>query len=119
MKLIHLMGFALLTAASGLASNSEQRIDHTASAFQEIMRTPDKGIPRDLLERASCIIIIPGMKKGAFAFGGKYGRGTRCNLLIHDDIVDHSDKRRSRPTLHRYFSEDHGTRSLRHLAIIK
>src|SRR5258708_27119771 len=39
------------------------------------MRTPDKGIPRDLLERANCVIIIPGMKKGAFGFGGKYGRG--------------------------------------------
>jgi SH3 domain-containing YSC84-like protein 1 len=75
MKLIRLTSFALLTSASTLASDSEQRIDHAASAFQELMRTPDKGIPRDLLERASCIVIIPGMKKGAFAFGGKYGRG--------------------------------------------
>jgi lipid-binding SYLF domain-containing protein len=61
--------------ASMSASNPDQRIENAASAFQELMRTPDKGIPRDLLERANCIVIIPGLKKGAFGFGGKYGRG--------------------------------------------
>jgi lipid-binding SYLF domain-containing protein len=75
MKLLRFTGFALLTVASTFGSDSEQRIDQAASAFQELMRTPDKGIPRDLLERANCVIIIPGMKKGAFGFGGKYGRG--------------------------------------------
>jgi len=64
-----------LAAALTFASDSEPRINHAASAFQELMRTPDKGIPHDLLERAHCIIIIPGLKKGAFGFGGKYGRG--------------------------------------------
>ena len=61
-------------AASMLAS-SDQRVERAASAFQELMHTPDKGIPHDLLERANCIVIIPGLKKGAFGFGGKYGRG--------------------------------------------
>jgi lipid-binding SYLF domain-containing protein len=75
MKALRFTGFALLTVASTFGSDSEQRIDQAASAFQELMRTPDKGIPRDLLERANCVIIIPGMKKGAFGFGGKYGRG--------------------------------------------
>jgi lipid-binding SYLF domain-containing protein len=48
-----------LLAASMLASNSDQRIERAASAFQELMHTPDKGIPRDLLERANCIVVIP------------------------------------------------------------
>jgi lipid-binding SYLF domain-containing protein len=61
--------------ASMLASASDDRIERAASSFQELMRTPDKGIPRDLLERANCVVIIPGLKKGAFGFGGKYGRG--------------------------------------------
>jgi len=43
--------------------------------FQEIMRTPDKGIPRDLLEKARCVAIIPGEEKLAFIFGGNYGKG--------------------------------------------
>ena len=75
MRLIRFLTLATLIAASTFGSDSEQRIDHAANAFQELMRTPDKGIPRDLLERANCIIIIPGLMKGAFVFGGKYGRG--------------------------------------------
>jgi lipid-binding SYLF domain-containing protein len=43
--------------------------------FSEIMGAPDKGIPQDLLEKSHCIVIVPGLKKGAFIFGGKYGRG--------------------------------------------
>ncbi|MGO4883875.1 MAG: lipid-binding SYLF domain-containing protein [Bryobacteraceae bacterium] len=39
------------------------------------MRMPDKGIPRDLLEKAKCVAIIPGEEKAAFIFGGNYGRG--------------------------------------------
>ena len=61
--------------AASMSANSDQRIERAASAFQELMHTPDKGIPHDLLERANCLVIIPGLKKGAFGFGGKYGRG--------------------------------------------
>jgi lipid-binding SYLF domain-containing protein len=39
------------------------------------MGAPDKGIPQELLEKSQCIVIVPGLKKGAFIFGGKYGRG--------------------------------------------
>src|SRR5580704_12940387 len=60
---------------ASMSANSDERIERSASVFQELMRAPDKGIPRDLLERANCIVVIPGLKKGAFGFGGKYGRG--------------------------------------------
>jgi lipid-binding SYLF domain-containing protein len=43
--------------------------------FRQIMDTPDKGIPHDLLDKAKCVAIIPGDKKFAFIFGGSYGRG--------------------------------------------
>ena len=39
------------------------------------MSAPDKGIPSDLLARAQCIVVVPGMKQGAFGFGAKYGKG--------------------------------------------
>ncbi len=61
--------------AASMSGAADERIERAASAFQELMRTPDKGIPNDLLARANCIVIIPGLKKGAFGFGGKYGRG--------------------------------------------
>ena len=46
-----------------------------STVFTEIMGAPDKGIPQDLLEDAHCIVIVPGVKKGAFIFGAKYGKG--------------------------------------------
>lgn len=52
-----------------------QRLDEAATVISEIMDTPDKGIPQDLLDKAQCIIIVPGLKKGAFILGGKYGKG--------------------------------------------
>ncbi len=39
------------------------------------MRTPDKAIPHDLFEKAVCVGIVPSELKGAFIFGGSYGRG--------------------------------------------
>jgi lipid-binding SYLF domain-containing protein len=39
------------------------------------MTSPDKGIPQDLLEKAQCIVVVPGLKKGAFIVGAKYGKG--------------------------------------------
>src|SRR5690349_5372343 len=51
------------------------RLNEAATVFSEVMDAPDKGIPHDLLEGAHCIVIVPGLKKGAFIVGAKYGRG--------------------------------------------
>jgi lipid-binding SYLF domain-containing protein len=69
---------ALLVTLTAVASDREDdvnRIHKAAQVFKEIMNTPDQGIPRDLLESAKCIAIIPGDVKFAFIFGGSYGRG--------------------------------------------
>jgi SH3 domain-containing YSC84-like protein 1 len=52
-----------------------ERLDAAAQVLQEIMQTPDKGIPQDLFEKAECVIVIPNLKKGGFIVGAKYGRG--------------------------------------------
>ncbi len=52
-----------------------KRLEESATVFSEIMATPDKGIPQDLLAKAHCIVIVPGLKKGALIVGGKYGKG--------------------------------------------
>ena len=39
------------------------------------MGTPDKSIPQDLLNKSQCMVIVPGLKKGAFIVGAKYGKG--------------------------------------------
>jgi lipid-binding SYLF domain-containing protein len=56
-------------------NKTAQRLDEAATVISEIMDTPDKGIPQDLLDGAQCIIVVPGLKKGAFILGGKYGKG--------------------------------------------
>jgi lipid-binding SYLF domain-containing protein len=52
-----------------------ERLKDAAAVFSEVMATPDKGIPQDLLGKAQCVVIIPSMKKAAFVVGGEYGRG--------------------------------------------
>ena len=56
-------------------SESVNRLDAAADVLTDMMRTSDKGIPQDLLNRAECVVVIPGLKKAAFLVGGKYGRG--------------------------------------------
>jgi lipid-binding SYLF domain-containing protein len=66
------LGLAPLLAADDAPA---KRLDDAAAVFSEIMATPDRGIPQDLLERAHCIVIVPDLKTAAFVVGGKYGKG--------------------------------------------
>src|SRR5262245_7874838 len=64
------------TAAFALgASKDVDRINDAAKVLRESHATPDKDIPQELWERASCAIVIPDLKKGAFIIGGEYGKG--------------------------------------------
>jgi lipid-binding SYLF domain-containing protein len=68
---------ATLVLAPLLAKESEpaKRLGEAATVFSEIMATPDKGIPQDLLDKAHCIVIVPSMKTAAFVVGAKFGKG--------------------------------------------
>ena len=69
----------LLAAAAALpaakVSDEAKILSNANEVFHEIMEDPDDGIPQYLLERAHCIGIVPGLKKGAFLVGAKYGKG--------------------------------------------
>ena len=56
-------------------NGSIKRLDEAAVVLNEVMATPDKGIPEDLLAKAHCIVIVPGVKTAAFVVGAKYGKG--------------------------------------------
>jgi SH3 domain-containing YSC84-like protein 1 len=56
-------------------AEEEKRLINATSMFEEIMAIKDKEIPQDLLDKASCAVLVPGLKKGAFIIGAKYGRG--------------------------------------------
>jgi SH3 domain-containing YSC84-like protein 1 len=68
---------ATLAVAPPLAGDSEpvKRLNEAATVFSEVMATPDKGIPQDMLASAHCIVIVPNLKTAAFVFGGKFGKG--------------------------------------------
>ncbi len=64
-----------LLANSLFAAGATARLASSAEVFQEIMQVADRAIPQKLLDKAECVVIVPGMKKGALFIGGKYGRG--------------------------------------------
>jgi lipid-binding SYLF domain-containing protein len=69
-------GAAVLTSSLWAQEETpDHRLRSAASVFHEMLGAPDKGIPRDLLEKAQCIIIVPGLKKAGFVFGADYGKG--------------------------------------------
>ena len=56
-------------------SSPQKRITEANEVLREIMRTKDKSIPQDLLEKAQCVGIVPNLKRAGFIIGGKYGKG--------------------------------------------
>ena len=51
------------------------RLDHAVAVFDEVTTMGDRSIPQDLLKKAECVAIVPGLKNGAFVVGAKFGRG--------------------------------------------
>ena len=67
-----------LLMTTGLASAKHDVVERVQSAktvFEEIMASSDKSIPRDLLEKAHCLVIVPSLKRGGFIVGAQYGVG--------------------------------------------
>ncbi len=67
--------FAIAGIKPIYADTAVERLTTSADVLKEIMDTPDKGIPQNLLNDAYCVVVVPSVKKLAFGFGGKYGRG--------------------------------------------
>src|SRR5215472_4842136 len=67
---------ALCGQAMGFAeTKGVKQLQKATDVLDEIMGTPDKGIPQDLLAKAVCVGIVPSEIRGAFVVGGEYGRG--------------------------------------------
>jgi lipid-binding SYLF domain-containing protein len=65
----------MLSSVALAAPAYVDRLETSARVIGEIMDAPDNSIPQDLLQRAECVVVLPGVKRGAFIFGGRYGRG--------------------------------------------
>jgi len=76
------VGAGVLSAGMLFAGESpSSRLQASADVMKQIMATPDNAIPNELLQSSQCIVIVPGMKKGAFIVGANYGKGfMMCRL---------------------------------------
>jgi SH3 domain-containing YSC84-like protein 1 len=75
----YLVGAVCLTLVAGAVyarklNNEQQRLENCGVVMQEVLNIPES-IPRDLLEKAECVIVIPSVRKLAFGVGASYGRG--------------------------------------------
>ncbi|MCU1241219.1 MAG: hypothetical protein JWO71_1945 [Candidatus Acidoferrum typicum] len=75
----YLVGAACLTVVAGAVfagklNNEQKRLENCGVVMQEVLNIPDN-IPKDLLDKAECVIVIPSVRKLAFGVGASYGRG--------------------------------------------
>src|SRR5574341_34459 len=69
------LALALAAVLLGAEPKEIERVKEAAIVFDEIMGIKERTIPQELLDRAECVVIVPGLKKAAFIFGAKYGKG--------------------------------------------
>jgi lipid-binding SYLF domain-containing protein len=72
---LKIVTFLIVMAVMASAETYEQRLSDSTTVLHEMSHASDKGIPQDLLQKARCVVVVPGLKKVAFIGGGKYGRG--------------------------------------------
>ena len=66
---------ALISVPVFAQKTADERLRASAEDLKEMMNASDKGIPQDLLNKASCLVIIPNLKAGGFIAGAEYGKG--------------------------------------------
>src|SRR3989449_7380521 len=69
-----LLSLIILTPARLAANTEQERLANSAEAMEEILNIPD-ALPKELLNKAECVVVLPSVKKFALGFGGSYGRG--------------------------------------------
>lgn len=76
MRLPMFLAASLLAAPALFAAEAPaSRLADASDVLSDMMNMSDKGIPQELIEKAQCVVVIPGLKKAGFIVGGKYGAG--------------------------------------------
>lgn len=78
-KSIALICLCVMVSCAAYADSSREdlqaRVNAAKVVMEQIMGAQDRSIPMNILEQATCVAVVPGLKKGAFVFGGQYGQG--------------------------------------------
>jgi SH3 domain-containing YSC84-like protein 1 len=77
LAIVSLAGLSSAKDSDEKSSGSKyaDRLIEAKQVFQELMSTPDRSVPKELVENAKCVVVIPDMVKGAIGFGGRWGSG--------------------------------------------
>jgi lipid-binding SYLF domain-containing protein len=73
--LLCIAGMTLPALAASDKAALDERLENARTVIDEIMQTPDRGIPDGVVKQATCIAVVPSLKKGAFIIGAEYGQG--------------------------------------------
>jgi lipid-binding SYLF domain-containing protein len=74
-RLNRLLGIlTVMGIASAQELNPDKRLEHATDAIRAFFSV-ESNVPKDLAGKAQCVVVVPHLVKGAFLFGGKYGRG--------------------------------------------
>jgi SH3 domain-containing YSC84-like protein 1 len=65
---------ALLSTCAQAQKREQDRLKHSGEVLMEILNIPDN-LPKPILDRAECVIVLPSVKKAAFGIGANIGRG--------------------------------------------
>lgn len=68
-------GFSLSAFAASDMASLNDRMEKARLIIDALSQTPDKGIPANIVQQATCIAVVPSLKKAAFIVGGQYGQG--------------------------------------------
>jgi lipid-binding SYLF domain-containing protein len=83
MLLVAVMGLAPLCWADQSKEQIDDRLQKAAEVLHQVMATPDKGIPQEVIDHAKCIAVVPHLVKGGFVFGAEGGRGVATCRTAH------------------------------------
>ena len=78
-----MLGVATLGWSDTNKEQATDRLDNAAKVLHEVMATPDKGIPNEVLEHAKCVAVVPHMVKGGFVLGAEGGKGVATCRTEH------------------------------------
>ena len=65
----------ILTSTATAATREEERVADAADVLDQLLRIPERSIPPTLLARAYAVAVVPNVRKAAFGFGVRRGKG--------------------------------------------
>jgi lipid-binding SYLF domain-containing protein len=75
LTLLCVAGMSVTTFAASDMTTLNDRLERSRQIIDQLSQTPDRGVPNNIVQQATCIAVVPSLKKAAFVVGGQYGQG--------------------------------------------